>query len=431
MKKSLFLMAMSGLALAGCVNDVAEVAQKQDRVRIAFDSPMTMTNAESRAKYYGEIGDIQYIQGGTTYTYPREEDFQIFAIEHTADYAGGWASTKTVDFNDTPVSFDNNLDGWAPLKPASGTNDRYYYWPSDAKMSFAACSPADMQQAAGSNFSRSYGASGLTLTNFVVQEASATQYKQFDLLFSKRALNCTSDDMLDMAGHYSGIPIVFQHALSSIRFSLDKEGVEQPVYLKEIKLFGVYNKGNFSEGINETPSATAYERGVNVNPAWTPCDGVSLLTEDNAYLAFQGRVEFKSSPQYVKDLIQEETAAGLSHTNTVCNTLLLMPQTLGEYVKQGWKDQNGAALQAQEGAALYVKYEIGGVDRERYVALKGLSGQSVEKQGNVQTVVDKWDVGTRYTYRLVISSETISNDKIYFAPETQQWKEVTAIVVNL
>ena len=51
MKKSLVLMAMAGVALAGCVNDVADVAQNQEqkKVKIAFESPVLYNNAESRA----------------------------------------------------------------------------------------------------------------------------------------------------------------------------------------------------------------------------------------------------------------------------------------------------------------------------------------------------------------------------------------------
>ena len=40
MKKSLVLMAMAGVALASCVNDVADVAQEQKKVKIAFDTPV-------------------------------------------------------------------------------------------------------------------------------------------------------------------------------------------------------------------------------------------------------------------------------------------------------------------------------------------------------------------------------------------------------
>lgn len=461
MKKSLVLMAMAGVALASCVNDVADVAQNQEqkKVKIAFDSPMTMMNAESRANYYGEIGDIQYVQGGSTYTYPRAEDFRIFAIEHVEPYAGNWINNttqKAFDFNDEAISFDTELDGWAPLKKNVAEADKYYYWPSDTYLSFAAVSPADMEQA--DDFNCSYGDTGLTLENFVVPLASVTvtetgegenkkevvtnNYHQFDLLFSKRALNCTSDDMVQAAGKYSGIPIHFQHALSSIRFSLDKENVEQSVYLKEIRLYGVKSKGKFEEGITEDGSdLTKYDRsetGGNVVPVWTP--GGDLLDEDDSYCAFYGRVEFKSTPQYVKDLIQEEnqkikeeaeengTTPQLN--NSVCNQLLLMPQVLEKYESGKEQDAEGNVIPAQEGAVLYVRYEIGGEDRERWVALKGKQGNEDDTTGPVK-IVNNWEVGVRYTYRLVISAGTIENDKIYFAPQTDAWKDVTAIIVNL
>ena len=50
MKKSLVLMAMAGVALASCVNDVADVAQNQEqkKVKIAFDTPVLYNSTESR-----------------------------------------------------------------------------------------------------------------------------------------------------------------------------------------------------------------------------------------------------------------------------------------------------------------------------------------------------------------------------------------------
>ena len=440
-------MAMAGVALASCVNDVADVAQKeQKKVKIAFESPLTMSNADSRANYYGEIGDIQYILGGSTQTYPRAEDFRIFAIKHSDNYVGGWnTGEQTIyDFNDTSISYDTDLDGWAPLKPvADPSGDKYYYWPSKDKLSFAAVSPANMEQ--NNTFQYSYSAAGLQLSNFVVPQAKVTvtededgeklvtnTYKQFDVLFSKRALDCTSDQMINAAGRYSGIPIHFQHALSSIRFSLDKENVNQSVYLKEIRLFGVKNKGTFNENITEDEqNPSKYVRADNVNPKWTPAEGATLLVEDDSYCAFYGKVEFKSTPQYVKDLIQEETSANPNQpNNSVCNQLLLMPQELEQYYSGKEKNENGELIQEKEGAVLYVRYEIGGEDRERYVALRGRTGNVGTTEGGSITV-NEWEVGTRYTYRLVISSETIENDKIYFAPQTDAWKDVTAIIVNL
>ena len=459
MKKSLVLMAMAGVALAGCVNDVADVAQNQEqkKVKIAFDSPMTMTNAESRAKYYGEIGNIQYSDGGSTYTYPRAEDFLIFAIEHAERYAGGWMNTTTQTafaFNNEAISYDDELDGWAPLKTGVPEADKYYYWPLDTYLSFAAVSPANMEQ--GDDFECSYGDTGLTLENFVVPSASVTvtetvegenkkevvtnNYHQFDLLFSKRALNCTSDDMVQAAGKYSGIPIHFQHALSSVRFSLDKENVEQSVYLKEIRLYGVKNQGDFAETITENSSDwTKYDRSIsgNVNPQWTPKG--NLLDDNDSYCAFYGRVEFKSTPQYVKDLIQEEnqkiiesTPAGTTPqlNNSICNQLLLMPQTLEQYTSESKDPATGVVTPATLGAVLYVRYEIGEVDRERWVALRGKVGH-VDETNGPDKIVNEWEIGTRYTYRLVISAGTIENDKIYFAPQTEAWKDVTAIVVEL
>ena len=54
MKKRLLVMAMAGVALAGCVSDeVAEIAQKNERIKIVFESPVLYENAESRVVFPG------------------------------------------------------------------------------------------------------------------------------------------------------------------------------------------------------------------------------------------------------------------------------------------------------------------------------------------------------------------------------------------
>ena len=228
MKKSLVLVAMAGVVLAGCVNDVADVAQNQEqkKVKIAFDTPVLYNNAESRANFYGEIGSHTYDGSSTIYTYPKEESFVIYAVEHTGAL-NGWANATAHAMNNTYVSYDNSVDGWAPKKDG----DEFYVWPSEpAKMSFAASSPANLECAEAT---RTYGAKGLTIENFAVQDQSA---KQYDLLYSQRAINKTSADMKhDGAAYYSGIPINFYHALSSIRFSL-QNSTDAVVVLKEIRV---------------------------------------------------------------------------------------------------------------------------------------------------------------------------------------------------
>ena len=111
MKAKIFLAALAGVALAGCVTDNEyEVTPESGKAKIVFESPvMYNQGAGTRAEYYGEIGSHQYAQGGVTYTYPRAENFQIYAVQHTGDFAG-WAAATPAGFNDTGITYDSSLD---------------------------------------------------------------------------------------------------------------------------------------------------------------------------------------------------------------------------------------------------------------------------------------------------------------------------------
>ena len=105
-------------------------------------------------------------------------------------------------------------------------------------MSFAASSPANLNV---NGVNRTYGKNGVTISDFEVNADPANQY---DLLFSAREINKTDEDMRHEASYYSGIPLKFYHALSSIRFSLSNTS-SALVKLTGIKLVGVKYKGTF------------------------------------------------------------------------------------------------------------------------------------------------------------------------------------------
>ena len=409
MKKSLVLMAMAGVALAGCVNDVADVAQKeQEKVKIAFESPvMYNNNSESRAKVFGEIGTYKY--GTSTYSYPRTEDFQIYAIQHTGDFEG-WDADNVgkkegetdvnggpVGFNDTKISWDEQLDGWVPFKLGGG----FYYWPdaTTTKMSFAACSPAVLDV---SGATRTYGATGLTINDFQI---AADASKQYDLLFSKRSLNMVSTQMNHVAGKYSGIPIQFQHALSSISFSVFNKSSEELI-LTKVTVYGTEYKGAFNENINNEQNGYITEgTDKNVNPKWT--NSTERVAQNNAYVAFQGAVIFPTgNAQYVADIAAEDTdAAG---ENEICNMLLLLPQTLTNDIK------------------IHVEYTVNGHPASKTVSVLGAKNTVDES-----VTVNSWEVGTRYTYRLYYSAASADKDRNYFAPSTDEWNDAGAYIIEL
>lgn len=400
MKTRLFLAALAGVALASCVTDKEyDVPAQNENIKIAFDSPVMYDN-DTRAKHYGEVGSHQYAQGGTIYSYPREEDFQIYAIEHNGDFAGWDASGNiTAEFNDSSVSYDSSLDGWAPKN-----NGSYYHWPSEKKMSFAACSPAGLEQADDWTGSRTYGADGLTITKFTVP---ATADKHFDLMFSTRVVNQSSANMVHGADYYSGIPLQFQHALSSIHFSLMNSSTEK-VVLKKISLYGVHDTGTFKENI--TGNTAEYVRKTssnsgNVDPKWAIDSGATKLSVGDAYVAFDGNLEFPAQAQYISNLLTQSANAGNTSKNYV---LLLMPQTLDGDAK------------------LRVDYTVNNSPAYKIVDLQ----DAIENKTGGNKITE-WVMGTRYTYRLHYSTASASQDKIYFSPKSDEWKDAGVAIIEL
>ena len=395
MKKFLIGAAVISIALTSCVKD--EPANKQMQ-RITFDSPVMYGNEVTKANVYGEIGS--QTENNVTYTYPTAEQFMIYAVGHTADFTS-WADATPAMFNNTAIAYDINVDGWAP-KTSEG---KYYYWEEGRKMSFAACSPADLEQAHWSGVDkRTYDADGLYIEDFRI---SADAAKQYDLLFSTRACNQTASNMNHGASYYSGLPVKFQHALSSVRFSIANSS-EESVHLTGITVSGVKYRGNFNENIVEDATdPTLYDRedGGNVTPEWTVADDIIATP----YLAFEGDIQFLAEPRYVSQLVSQSGVA----TN-VCHQLLLMPQEL------------------TDDAEVTVNYEVNGRSNSKTVKLKGLqSSKNVNGEDVTTGTINEWEIGKRYTYRLYYSSATAARDKIYFSPSTDEWQDVDVIIVNL
>ena len=388
MKKNLLFVALTGAALvSSCVSDeVVNVQEQQKQVRIGFSSPVLYESAESRANCQGEItGTYKYDGSIGEYTYPQEENFKIFAIQHKGEFIS-WTETETThfaEFNNQDLSYDRKVDAWAPKKADGG----YCYWPIGEKMSFAAMSPADLETVEEKT-AVSYGDNGLTIKDFVVPAVE----RQFDLMYSNRITNQTSANMGGgSADHYSGIPLVFKHALSSIHFSLkvDPE-VTETVVLTSIELCNAVNKGTFSENIGNKPT-------------WDIINGSTVN-----YTAFTGAVTFPFEPQYVSALAASDTEDDkIDNIEDKSHALLILPQ---EFTND---------------LIIKVNYNVGDEPSYREIQVnKYPEGEGVNP-------LVAWEVGHRYTYRLYYSEESEKADMIYFAPSVEGWIPEPTIVVRL
>ena len=214
---------------------------------------------------------------------------------------------------------------------------------------------------------------GLKIENFTIQ---ADPEDQYDLLFSKRAVNQTANNMQIGDNYYKGIPIEFKHALSSIRFTFAKEAcVTDEVTLNKLELKNVINKGTFNENItNETSYASS--------PKWT----VSTVVTDKAnYIPFSG-------------------------TATSVTPLLLLPQDLANDllldVTYTVKDSQNKTSQYTKTIQLN-KYPLG------------------------TSPVTKWLMGTRYTYNIIYGPASQQQDIIMFSPSTEGWTNADEIEIVL
>lgn len=403
MKKRLMVMAMAGVALAGCVSDeVAEVVQKNEPVKIAFDGPVLYNNAESRANVMGEYDAFNYPAGGGEkfpgiYSYPRAENFSVFSCLYSGDFSSWVSGTNYWDTPYLTVYYDPNINGWT-----SADTDPYYWPGNNQKLAFAAYSPADLGED-NTGVVPTYGASGLTVTNFKVSD---TPSKQFELLYSERSLNNTANQA-GSTGYYNGVKLKFKHALSSIHFALKKDAdVSTPIFLRSVVLKNVKTQGTFNENLDEATNLAS--------PTWT---GQSSSVNYEAYNAgTTGGIEFPSSmPQHIHELSDDVTG-------DTSNSLLVIPQSL--------------PTDGVNNVVVEVIYKIGTEAdnpsnvKTVTVSVGNRTGKDIADNNN-DIIVNSWLPGKKYTYVLHYSAHSEAKDKIYFAPEVSAWERIDQINIDL
>lgn len=382
----MLFIALAGLLLASsCVKEDVPYQNKEQKSIIGFDSPTVVSGVSTKAEVYGEItGTYSY---GTTaiYKYPREEKFKIYAVEHVGDFTT-WSTATPTKFDGSSLSHDTFIDGWAPTYTDAAGVEHYYYWDNTKKMSFAALSPADLEN---NEIISSYGDDGHTIVNYVMP---VDLTKHYDLMYSNRIVNQTASNMIEDASQYYGIPVEFNHALSSIHFSLKNETAAE-VILTKLTLSNIKSKGTFKENLG------------SANPA-----GWSDLSEPVSVIPFQGTAIFPPVARYVTDIILSEDPI---QSEDKSYYVLAIPQGLG----------------TGEGCVqLHVEYTVNGSVSSTTVNLSDYYTSPASGSG-VQ--IKEWEKGNRYTYRLVYTQGSALKDIIAFAPTTTDWNPVDAIVIPL
>lgn len=378
MKRILLVATMASVALASCVKDES-VDLTQQAKKLSFEAPVMGT--QSRA-VYGEIY-------GTTY--PTDENFVVYAVKHNDDLttwdaaAGFWTDNKA-----TPITVaKENNSGW---EEENGTD---YYWPKatdeDVKLSFAAYSPAGLPIGA----TASYGATGLTITNFTVADDVE---EQIDLMFSDRTLNQTEAD------NASGVSINFNHALSSIVFSAVENDANAGYQITGITIQGDFvTKATFNEAVTDGPTYV-YSVGGTGNtavPAWSN----PTTTNDQQYTpTFTAYTVTGDATEFTGGNVDNQTGGNVA--NKAETAILTIPQEIPAE------------------ATVTITYV--------YTPDNGVGG-TYNKTVNFSefittgTPITAWEVGKRYTYLFQFGG----TQKIFFKPTVKDWTSVAAGTVEI
>ena len=351
MKKNLFFAVFACACLASCVNESENLLEESKGKRLTFGAPV-MYN-QSRA-VVGEIDGA---------TYPAEESFTVFGIEHKGDFAG-WGATNVIKdaqgngfFPTTGEVVEKGDDGFWYT-----STDYYLPTEPDHKLSFAAYSPSR------ANGTISYGADGLTITGWRMPDTG-----MYDLMYSTRTTNVKTDV----------VNIAFLHALSSIHINFAKSTENGPysVVVTKVAIKGtdIKNKGTFKDNITTDEDGTAVAA-----PAW---DGLTIDGIPAEYTILNSEYD-------VTTTAAEPTASA---------DFLPIPQDLTDNMK------------------LVISYKINMKKDEAYQVVENLEIPFKHfKIGSTTNVTEKWERAKRYFYTVTFGGLT----KIKFNPSVTDWEDV-------
>lgn len=207
--------------------------------------------------------------GITGTTFPTTETFSAYA------WADGTIGAYFMD-NET-ISYSGGE--W---KPSS-----VYYWPKNTTVDFFCYYPTNMPGIAVDK-------DVITYTNFDVQATP------LDIMYSDKAVGFTDnvDDIEDdAASGYTGVPIIFRHALSKIclnavlvynhKEEADGTVTDWEVTLNSARIGGIFQRGNCTLNLASSPSTglVGWEKpqDANGNYVWSVSDSTTFTTGN--YLA--------------------------------------------------------------------------------------------------------------------------------------------------
>ena len=313
--------------------------------------------------------------------YPTSESFAVFSVYHPGDF-NGW-DKSTLYINRAEFTYKPPVDETDTLGSWTGG----YYYPKSGKLSFAAYSPfsAHAETPGTGTGTFEYASAGLSIANFTIPELAA----QYDLLYSERIYDKTAND--GVGDGYEGLDLVFQHALSSIKFKVQKKAAYTgyTITLKSISLENINYKGSFAENIQDETSDV-----YDSKPKWTPTD---------EFDASDGLDDLTNYTIYNSSLVITEAATDTDDVkfHMIPQGAILLPQTFGE----------------SDTALIRVNYTI-----------QPTSMPEISQTATIplNKLSEGWVIGKRYTYNISIGYDTIT-----ISPTVIGWEDVNGdVAVN-
>ena len=322
MKKVFIIAAAACVTLASCVkNEPVQTPNLGEAIK--FEAPIVAPSTKADTP----VGTVQY---------PVNSKFFLY----------GWYHASA-----DPDAFENIYIPGVEVQK-SGSNSWFaptttYYWPKSGLLSFFAYSPS--APTGTLNVSQITTAKSVALTYTVSQTPTAAGD---DLLYSDWAVNKTSTNSTTTVGDYTGVEIVFNHALSAVVFNFT--GAENMYKITGVSLQGVGN----SSTLTCTPTSAAW------------AEPTTMTTTYN--LGVTGQV---------------------SGTAISSNQFVLLPQTFTNTAK------------------LVVSYSIKNPSKDEWI-IQTPAEILLNSAKDGETAISKWQMGKKYTYNVVFGEA----DVIKFAP---------------
>lgn len=347
MKKFFMFAAMASVALVSCVKN-EPTAPIADQDELTFEVPVLAPAVKSVT---------ETVEGAFT------SDFTVW---------GYFTENQQTAFAPSALYMDG-----VNIKLTDGvwkSSEGKYYWPNNGYLTFVGYAPSTAigTYAVGNN--------GLNITGYTVGAAANE-----DLLVSKISYNNTkpkADGNHDTPAYSDGAEIVFEHALSSIQFTVKTTaeivGANYTLVVKKISILNAESKGNFAQVLDAT--SNQMEPSTAANDGWTPQNVPAT------YVAYEGAtgLTLTADAQYTN--ADDEQSANTTD-------LILLPQVIGDNVK------------------LEVQYTLKNASMGTAAAI--LQTTTVDLD---ESTVNQWLRGKRYTYNI-----TVKLDEITFDPEVSAW----------